>query len=73
MCNYCYIFFYILKVLSLFFIGATMAKPLCYFFLVPNEEMYFVAALGFVSVFGAATNTPITSFVMGMISQVSVV
>jgi len=47
----------------LFFIGATLGNVLIWFIPLP---MSLLAGLGFVSVFGAATNTPIACIFMGI-------
>lgn len=47
----------------LFFIGATLGNILIWFIPLP---MAFLAGLGFIAVFGAATNTPVACIFMGI-------
>lgn len=51
------------EVTPLFDIGATLGSSLSQILSVPTP---FLAALGFIGVFAAATNTPIACFIMGM-------
>lgn len=51
------------EVTPLFFIGATLGSALATYLPISNDVL---AAVGFVAVFGAATNTPIASTIMGI-------
>src|SRR5690554_362538 len=48
---------------SLFFIGATLGNLLFLFILLPLD---LLAGMGFIAVFGAATNIPIASTLIGL-------
>ena len=51
------------EVTPLFFIGAALGNTLAWAFGVPSD---FLASLGFVAIFAAATNTPIASTLLGV-------
>eukprot|EP00299_Pterocystis_sp_00344_P019071 c9496_g1_i1.p1 GENE.c9496_g1_i1~~c9496_g1_i1.p1 ORF type:complete len:542 (+),score=106.90 c9496_g1_i1:40-1665(+) len=54
------------EVTPLFFIGACTGNVIARVLQVPDDQTNLFAALGFVATFGAATNTPIASMVMGV-------
>ncbi|ETO23144.1 Chloride channel core, partial [Reticulomyxa filosa] len=54
------------EVTPLFYIGATLGNTLTETLFVPKDLTNVFAAIGFVAVFGAATNTPLSSFIMGI-------
>ena len=51
------------EVTPLFFIGAALGNAIAFYTGAPVD---LLAALGFIAVFGAATNTPLASAVMGI-------
>jgi H+/Cl- antiporter ClcA len=51
------------EVMSLFYIGATLGNSLSYLLWLPYPVL---AALGYVSVFSGAANTPITGIILAM-------